>query len=210
MWNLGNHRSSRGLPGGAEGIRTSDLRSAGTRASQRRRFRFCRATVEGAPLDPALDRRCFTCPAQRQRLEGLAVSTRSDASAASPYLTNAVQDTIYPAVLLDGDGNRRSAPWATGWLDLGAEPTVSVPSSPLAVCRSIPLTPAPPEQVAAVDGFTFFNQFATAMRDNPPYSADDRALRRLPLLGSRWARRSILQKPSPRSCNRQSPFPVQS
>jgi hypothetical protein len=29
-------------------------------------------TVEGAPLDPALDPRCFTRPAQRQRLEGLA------------------------------------------------------------------------------------------------------------------------------------------
>jgi hypothetical protein len=29
-------------------------------------------TVEGAPLYPALDRRCFTCPAQRQRVEGLA------------------------------------------------------------------------------------------------------------------------------------------
>jgi hypothetical protein len=29
-------------------------------------------TIEGAPLDAALDPRCFTRPAQRQRLEGLA------------------------------------------------------------------------------------------------------------------------------------------
>ena len=29
-------------------------------------------TAEAAPLDPALDRRCFTCSAQRQRLKGLA------------------------------------------------------------------------------------------------------------------------------------------
>jgi hypothetical protein len=28
-------------------------------------------TAEGGPLDPVLDQRCFTCPAQRQRLEGL-------------------------------------------------------------------------------------------------------------------------------------------
>jgi DNA-binding MarR family transcriptional regulator len=58
----------------------------------------------------------------------------------SPYLTNVVQDTNYPAVLLDGGGNRRSAPWATGWLDLGAEPIVlSVPSSPLS---PVPVHPA--------------------------------------------------------------------
>jgi hypothetical protein len=30
IWNPGNHLSSRGLPGGAEGIRTSDSRGAGT------------------------------------------------------------------------------------------------------------------------------------------------------------------------------------
>ena len=48
-----------GLSGGAEGIRTSDLREAGARAGRRgRRFQGAN-TPEGAPLDPTLDRPCF-------------------------------------------------------------------------------------------------------------------------------------------------------
>jgi hypothetical protein len=34
-----------------------------------------------------------------------------------------------------------------------------------------------------MDGISFFNRLATAMKDNPPYAMDDRALRRLWLLG---------------------------
>src|SRR5580693_10796671 len=50
------HRCSRGLPGGAEGIRTSDPRSAGTRPLHSAAASGSAGlTVEGAPLDPALD-----------------------------------------------------------------------------------------------------------------------------------------------------------
>jgi hypothetical protein len=52
---LGNHVNLRGLPGGAERIRTSDLRWCGH-----------------APLDPALDERFLLFRAHSQGLEGLA------------------------------------------------------------------------------------------------------------------------------------------
>ena len=58
-------RHSCGLPGGAEGIRTSDLRSAGTRALHSAAASGSAGlAVEGAPLDPALDRRCFKSPVE--------------------------------------------------------------------------------------------------------------------------------------------------
>jgi len=56
--------ASETLPG-AEGIRTSDLRSAGTRALHSAAASDSAGlTVEGAPLDPALDRRCFKSPVE--------------------------------------------------------------------------------------------------------------------------------------------------
>jgi hypothetical protein len=62
---LGNHVDLRGLLGGAEGIRTSDLRSAGTRALHSAvASGSAGLTVEGAPLDPALDRRYFKSPVE--------------------------------------------------------------------------------------------------------------------------------------------------
>jgi hypothetical protein len=43
---VGNHSGSRGLPGGAQGIRTSDLRGAGTRgATAARKRRFLKTTL---------------------------------------------------------------------------------------------------------------------------------------------------------------------
>ncbi|MGO7728070.1 DUF1254 domain-containing protein [Rhizobium johnstonii] len=41
----------------------------------------------------------------------------------------------------------------------------------------------PPDQVAQMDAGTFFNRLATAMKDNPPYAEDTRALKRLHRLG---------------------------
>src|SRR6516165_4626381 len=58
------------------------------------------------------------------------------------------------------------------------EPPTDAPVDP-----NVALTPNPPLQVAAMDGLTFFNRLATAMKHNPPYAADDRALRKLWLLG---------------------------
>ena len=47
------------------GFRTSDLRSAGTRALHSAAASGSAGlTVEGAPLDPALDRRCFKSPVE--------------------------------------------------------------------------------------------------------------------------------------------------
>jgi hypothetical protein len=57
---VGNHVGLRRLPGGAEGIRTSDLRSAGTRALHS--SGASDSAGEGAPLDAALDRRSFKAP----------------------------------------------------------------------------------------------------------------------------------------------------
>jgi hypothetical protein len=57
-------------------------------------------------------------------------------------------------------------------------PPANVPVNP-----NVALTPTPPEQVAAMDGVTFFNRLATSMQDNPPYPEDYRALRRLAILG---------------------------
>jgi hypothetical protein len=57
--------SRRAPEDGAEGIRTSDLRSAGTRALHSAAASGSAGlTVEGAPLDPALDRRCFKSPVE--------------------------------------------------------------------------------------------------------------------------------------------------
>jgi hypothetical protein len=41
----------------------------------------------------------------------------------------------------------------------------------------------PPDQVAQMDAGTFFNRLAMAMKDNPPYAEDTRALARLKRLG---------------------------
>ncbi|WP_291687229.1 DUF1214 domain-containing protein, partial [Bradyrhizobium sp.] len=41
----------------------------------------------------------------------------------------------------------------------------------------------PPDQVAQMDAGTFFNRLAMAMKDNPPYAEDTRALTRLKRLG---------------------------
>ena len=41
----------------------------------------------------------------------------------------------------------------------------------------------PPDQVAQMDAGTFFNRLAMAMKDNPPYAEDSRALARLKRLG---------------------------
>ena len=60
------------FPGGAEGIRTSDLRvlAAARLTVGAARCGSAGPSAEDAPLDLALDRRRFTCPAQQQRLEG--------------------------------------------------------------------------------------------------------------------------------------------
>jgi hypothetical protein len=51
--------------------RTSGLRSVGTRAFDSAAASGSAAlSVQGTPMDSALDRRWFTCPAQRKRREG--------------------------------------------------------------------------------------------------------------------------------------------
>ena len=60
----------RGLPGGTEGIRTTDLRSGGARGGAPPLPRL--NIAQGALLDPVLDRCCFPCPTRGQYVESLA------------------------------------------------------------------------------------------------------------------------------------------
>ena len=60
----GNHAGTCGLRGGAEGIRTTDLRSGGARGGVPPLPRL--NIAQGAPLDPVLDRCCFPCPTRGQ------------------------------------------------------------------------------------------------------------------------------------------------
>jgi hypothetical protein len=57
------------------------------------------------------------------------------------------------------------------------------PPTNIPVDSSINLKVTPPNQVTAMDAGTFFRRLALAMKDNPPYAADERALWMLKKLG---------------------------
>ncbi len=71
------------------------------------------------------------------------------------------------------------------------------PPTNVPVNSAVALTPTPPEQVAAMDAGTFFSRLAMAMKDNPPYAADDRALWKLGRFGVEPGRRFDIGKLDP-------------
>jgi hypothetical protein len=97
--------------------RTSDLRGTGTRASTPAPLPRPH-TAEGVPLDPALDRRCFTCPTRGQYIERLLgldedrSFTGSDLVAAKDHVDvewTQLDAPAYSTVLLGGDERRAGA-----------------------------------------------------------------------------------------------------
>jgi hypothetical protein len=57
------------------------------------------------------------------------------------------------------------------------------PPTNVPVNADVDLKTTPPDQVAQMDGGIFFNRLAMAMKDNPPYAADSRALWKVGKLG---------------------------
>jgi hypothetical protein len=57
------------------------------------------------------------------------------------------------------------------------------PPTNVPIESKVDIKTTPPDQVAQMDAGTFFNRLAMAMKDNPPYAGDSRALARLKRLG---------------------------
>lgn len=66
---------------------------------------------------------------------------------------------------------------------LGAWGKPYTPPANVAVDSKVDVKTTPPNQVAGMDAGTFYKRLALAMKDNPPYAADDLALGKLKKLG---------------------------